>query len=43
MVDKISEIAELYSFGDESDTSQPVSDCKFSKFFIYILIKNDKS
>lgn len=28
VVDKINEIAELYGLGDESDTSQPIPDCK---------------
>lgn len=28
VVEKINEIAELYGLGDESDTSQPMPDCK---------------
>lgn len=28
VVEKINEIAELYGLGDESDTSQPIPDCK---------------
>lgn len=31
MVEKINEIAELYGLGDESDTSQPIPDCKLVK------------
>lgn len=30
VVDKINEIAELYGLGDESDTSQPVPECKLN-------------
>lgn len=37
VVDKINENAELYSHGDESDTSQPISDCKFSDFKFLII------